>query len=538
MVMLLRSLVWEFGRRLTPPLAIALMGLLLVPWLLGRIVLGLPGDEFDSRIFYVAYFCGGGFLFSLSASTAQVGVRQRLFLLPLSTQFIAAWLIIAPMFAVMLGHVVSTAVINQVYGASWPWWRPLLYLALLSILGNVAYWRLLSGSALQIPSIVVVVAAVLFSMYGRFTSDGFLGDLRLDVPLSSGEVCVVLVAGVILSWVGYRTLGDLRLSAADHFTPAMFVDRLDTRLRRTQTANSSTWSTPADAIRSQAWRDGAVQGVLGATLVSVLTGLLIAVAFANGAELLQLTTALLIVIPASQGMLLGITVGMSLRRPGKPDQLAISSFLGTKPVTTPLIWAQLEHVLYVGSAIGWLASCLVCGLVGVLCFSSAPDRVWAEYPHWDLVSRWGVGAIPFWLALSFSGSWAVARLSAAIACFGRDQLIRSVVIGAAIPALAFVLSIPMLPWEARANVVSMGLLALGLMVAAATIFSFSYAHAKSLLGPKQLVTGAVIWIAAAGLLFCLTDWSLARQLASVGSSGAVVASIAVGPLALWTNRHR
>ena len=558
-LLIVRELGWDYCRRIAAPLCASLLAGLLLPWAMFRGILQIPSADFESASCYPAFLglCVATTL--ICSLLAQQGVRSWLYTRPISTKFLFLWLMFVPVLTAVIVHTFANLVAGQLYGVSWPWFRPSLNLISVVLFTQYFQWRLRLPITYQVFAFFAAYGLMLYGWSLVHTVDG---ELQPNRPFLLMEL--LALAGICFYAVrqAYRVLDRIRTDGEVEYIEA------DAQLSSTTGATKAAprFATSRVALKWFLWQQSKFLMTMAAVCLGiVVTALAFFTVYLDDPQRLegvwQVAEAIdaaffrLIFSSAFLGWIIGGVVVVGVQRPGDPKANPMSTFLSTRPVTNKSLWRYFGESIFRGSVISWL---IICFYVSLSVFYAS---MWTGNSAnlMKLISQplmiqilVGAGIATFLIV------WTCASAGASMLFFGQERTMINLVCGISVllPLLGiWGISFP----KEQAQLFShCFFLVCGLLVLAATVFVYVIAFRRKLIDQRQILAALAAWVCVAAFCFLLTNWwvvpvqedratlmvsitdgwELPYRCALAASSSLCVFAFAAGPLGLDFARHR
>lgn len=476
----------------------------------------------------------------------EVTQVRPLYVLPMTNRRIVNGQLACGMLAIAGLHLFTVVFYRIVFGATVPFWGPLLMMCpavvvaagLAALLVDFRWWR---------PFVVAV------AVFGMVRLSG-LRELTLyaipwvSLPPSGWltPTVVEVFSIVILAAIGYQLA--LQGVERDRCGELRSWPDLETLLNSFAARLSRFWRSPvaSDPYRSgtsaQFWFEWWQKGLVLPIIAACIYGISLIGAYDRPHQWLS---GLVRALPMIFGLLLtvaGLIVGLvNIGRKG----MVISEYRATRPLTD----AQLAYAVLKAALASVLTTALVLGIFAVIVIVWS----WVRFPASFVVSQvfaqrgsepGAIDAFPASseLAVALAVGWCLLGLGASLAMAGRGWVMALpmvLVIGAFLtgPLLARLpLSVQALDLLLR----TAGWTALACLVFG-TIAAYAVAIRRRIIGVGGAWIGGVIALAAMALLSIFSNSIVETRLnawAMVAFAVLLAAPLATAPLALSWNRHR
>jgi|GEM_PF-2891607 len=572
---IVRVLVWEFVRCLHIPALVWFLCGLLLPWVLFRAILNIGTEHFyESSNCFPGFYGFTIFLGFVFARQAQKGVRQFLSTLPLTTEFMFAWLLGISVATVCLTFLSANVLVQFVYGVDWPWFRPVLWLIFFVISAQNAYWRLMVGSSWE------VFVAFGFAGLAIFCFAWVLGGREIDLglPMTAMELSLLACASLLSLSIGYRSFRGMRTTCADQGSAIWLENKFGktdmalVRLAAFGERKASLKKPLAQLTGSKAALDWislhmiGVGGISGALIVGVSC---IAVQVIGTCDvftyplkivrsnyLFGITSNLLVLFCFAVGIAMGLVAAVMIRMPGCRRQTTMSAFHGVRPITNAELWRVLGKAIFRYCVWAWIVlvvylsifPLIVCNTEGfasekmvVVTGVNGTDYLMKSYSTFmrgfrenPLYGSLGTFSIAAWMLLGFLVMWTTASLVSTSMFFGKDRAV-GLMLGVACILLVAILFVGVAIPNRRALITTVTWTIAGVGALAATLWVFRSSLRQHLLSGRQVVGAILLWALAAA--YAVNFVPPAQMVGAVLLSSLTIFGIAAGPVGLAKSRH-
>ena len=540
---ILFALTVEYWKRAGLVLFGTIAAFVVIPALFYRILLGLTlqTNALEPLTFHFSYLGVALLVFCSVGFSPQIGLRDRLFVLPLTTRFIVAWLLVMPMATVALSNLVTNLLFDYFFDVQWPLLRPTLWLALMALVLKVMYWRLLVGRARQLLLFAGILAVMAWRFVLHYYPDGFWAEIDASNSMGWLEVLAMLTVGVVAWVVGQWSIAQHRRGdASEILTATKLAEVVEIRLREITSRTVAGHASAAAAMRWYYWREGIVAGIGGGCIGACMLLFVQYHEFTSlDGNLWEATTTMMCVMPLVAGMFLGVVQGMSVRTPGRKGDQVMSSFLATKPVSNRELATSLLAISLQGCLISWL---ILVATAAIL-----PTFIWlfgdigplrGEFQEWRLSHQLGLAAIPCVLLIALLIIWTTASVLASCAFIGRDYITAPFWPILLIAMVFIVVARERLPRE-MVELFQLGVLGCAVFtVVGSTVCIYAAALRRRLVSHRLAGWSLSGWMLLAIGCYFLLPWDSSYRLGTCGLTMLSFTPLAATPLALSWNRHR
>lgn len=539
---LIRVLSWELLSRSWPYLFLSIVGMVLLPWFMFNILLGAPANEFDSRVYHPPYLGVLAFMLCAIVFQAQEGLRLRLFVRPVSTRFITAWLCIIPAIVAVTAHFVVNGLIWWVFGAKWPWLRPALFFGLCIVMSRAFYFRLLTGRLWEIVLFGGLTVALIYGFIRVYSPEGTFESMDLHRPFSAVELCIALLmaAGSLLA--SYHSLSQCRVGVGGTLADANEIVHCLSNIFRRRARPMFASGTARDAIVGYLWREGAIMSIACAGLFGLLTIFVQLITSINHERSTGLAIILPLILSGGVGGILGVRLASCVRQPGDTKNQAMSVFHSARPIRDEEIWGAIRRCLFRGSIFSWLLLVALSWVIPLCAWFSGHHEAFSGGNVLPFMRQFPIAATIGWLVVAFFVAWTVSATTAAVILFGRDEMLAMTICGVVFFGLFSVLgSMALRRWMSTEAVDGYAMilwLVAGAVVALVVVYTYLWALRQQHINTLHAVFAASIWLLIQFAFYAHGSWTVWYLTTGTLMWAATTLGIAAGPLGLTASRHR
>ena len=463
------------------------------------------------------------FAFGAAVFSAQ-GPLSRLYSYPIRTEALVAWHMLSAMAFVAVEMVVSTAVLNALFGQGWPLWGPALFAATVVAASLAVMW--LTEKTAWMPWTLALVGGALGlwlkSRYGPM----FSHPDRLWMDVTPLEVATLLAVAV----VSYRVAieGVSRGRCGESLGSLGIVDWLERVLDRRPDAGPP-FRSPAEAQfwfeweKKGWWMPGMVGFCLilgvGVWLIFIRAPEDLVVGFVVGGGLLSVA---------------GLIGGLVMGNAGSNDaNYEMGHFLGTRPMTSAEMSRTILKAAVLSTLIAWAiwAAAFLSLFLILFATQSMPEPFPPRGVEW------------WYLPATLLGCWTVLGLVTSASLAGRFSLLQQLYFGLIAFAIVMLAVSKYVLSPVAVTQLYYGTLAIsGVAFVLATAWAFGKARSGSLIRIPTVCVAASLWSVLSTVV--LLEWfrhpveKFPVYLFVIGLMAAAVAPLATAPLALTWNRNR
>jgi hypothetical protein len=513
------------GRWTLPSIAVAVnaMPLMLLTALRGVAAID-PGDP-SLIMIHVVLTQVNMWVFGVAVLSSQ-GPVSKLFTLPVTTATIVFWRMLALVILAALQSLLSTLMINALFGVDWPLWGPALLLAV-SMAGAQAILWYADKSAW-----VIVMLAALALIYGGWMQSRYGGVLVQ--PDHYWREISLADAAFMLTMLGFAfALGVAGVARLRRGEPPLSLGIIDAIHRALQGKHGAAapFRSPIAAQFWYEWRKKGWVMPVGASFGLLLAFFIWSIFNRDPGELWEGIFGL-----GACLTILGFIGGLILGHNGPNDtSYDLGGFLATRPLTTTTLANILLKACGLSVLLAWLM--WVAAYAGVYVVLRATQATPLSFLPNEL-SWW-------YYPLTLLGPWVAVTLVASVGLSGRAT--RFIVIGGGLFAAWIAVNIAgkyAIPPE-HEQILNRGFIVLvSALFVLGTLAAFIAAVRRGLIRWPAVYVAGTLWLAlTAGAMFTLANQLTPLQsLVSIAVAGGIfalaVAPLATAPLALAWNRTR
>ena len=463
------------------------------------------------------------FMFGTAIFAAQ-GAPSRLYAYPIRTESFVAWHMLLAMALISLEVVVSTAVLNVLFGQEWPLWGPALFSAAALVAIQAVLW--LTEKTAWLPWSVGLVGAALGLWHKSRFGPMFSQPTHLWLNITLPEVATLLAVIALSYWVAIigvarnrcgEQLGSIGVVAwLERFFDLKFDERL-------------SFSTPAQA---QFWFEWRKKGwaMPGTTVFCMILGLGVWLIFIRDPK------ALVEGFVVAGGLLsaIGMIGGMIFGNTGPTDQnFEMGHFLGTRPMST----VDMSRTILKAAALSVLIAWAIWGAAFLSLFAILFATNAMPQPLLPSGVQW------WYFPATLLGCWTVVALGTSGGLMGSLKWSGQFYAGVIVFILTLFLFSKFALSHAAQTQLFYGVLAVsGIAFVLGTVWAYAKALRRSLIGGPVVCIAVSVWIALSAVV--MLEWvrhpveQFPVYLFAIGLMAAAVAPFATAPLALTWNRNR
>jgi len=458
-----------------------------------------------------------------------IGAPSRLYALPISTSSLVALQLLQGMLAVAAELVLSTMLLNATFGLGWPLWGPALFAAVAAATILALLW--LTEKSAWVLVAIGLVGSVLGLWLKSHYGPTFSPPSRYWAVVTPVDVLTLILATLLAYWIGVA--GVSRNRCGEPPLSVGLIAWFERVFAGTPQAGRA-FHTPAEA---QLWFEWRKKGL--ALPAMVVMGLVMG----HGIWLLvsRESKALYEGLVGSGALLVlgGLLGGFIFGNVGRRDSdLQFGHFLATRPIPTPEMARSILKCAAKGLLIAWI--------IWAVAFFAVSALLWSLGVRFPLAMPAPLGW--WYLPATLVGAWAAIGVLTPVTLAGRQTLAGVLIFG---PVALFVglllFSKYALSREGQEQFFQGSLVACGIALMLGTVWAFSAARRRSLIGRPTLVVASVVWIVLCTLVALQRISSLGTSnpaerlpiyIAALGILALAISPLATAPLALAWNRHR
>ena len=548
----IKALSWEFVRRLslTVPLIISILvlGPLSVEGLFWMAALPMGEVGITALSWHCLYLALGFILMATSLVEAYKGSYQRMFAFPVSNSFIASWMMVSAILAVvgqeLLIHCLyrftlsdwsMRAIFGDDHSLIGPC-QPVFAMAISTLMAM--YWCLRKFSFRKLFVCGVLVNCLGFWIGSHYYRSGFLAEARSwsTFTLLDATVCTaVIVTSWFVTWRGVA-----RERCGDNVEHS-FEKRVEVVTNWINTIifpdGLRTHKSPEAAIAWNQWRHcGRGSALASGFGFGTLLAIMLFSSFGSRRDP-EGVVVILLLIPSIVGFLTGSILGI-LAPPGSRER--ITMFLATSPLSDKrlargLLWNA------------WWATLIAWGLViifGLLALGAAIVRVGGsslqvQIDQLTRTSHHSLGVMILPLALLASGvlAWMLTATFVVLHWTGNHLLPLFAIVG----VLAVVMGLSLLSFFIDKETIILlregAMIAGAAVIVAGSLLGFWTAFQRKMIEPGSAALLLSFWVAESLLCWFILPAQPIHRLFLIGILMLSVSPIAMAPLAISRNRH-
>ncbi|MES2790396.1 MAG: hypothetical protein V4719_12365 [Planctomycetota bacterium] len=520
-----QALIWETLAHGRWGLIIGVLGANFVPLLLfSALTQSGPIDTADSSYVIMCVVLTQIHLFTFGTAVISAqGQPSRLYSAPVPNATLAIWHLLPAMVLVATETVLSTVLLNALFGLNWPLWGPALFVAAALPAVQATIWQ--TDKSFWLIPVMGTVAAILGVWYKSRFGPLFSLPTHLWTTVTPGEIITLaIIAGAscyaAIGGIARRRRGDVLQSPGILAWFARLFDQPAT--------TDQSFRTPAQAQFWSEWRQkgwmmpacvaiGLVGGI-GIWTIAIREPQHLLEGFLSGGGLL---------------CLLAFVCSMILGNTGSSDaDFEMCQFLASRPVTTKELSRTILKVISHSVLLSWLIwaiSFLVFYLItlaaGVTLQPTIPVHLlWLYFPA------------------TLVGLWIMTTTGASIVLTGRRWLGAGVIFGGI--ACIFVFSLfseYALEVEERPRMARLAGEAIGVALVLGAVWALATARRRGLISWSTIYLASSVWIVLSAYFVVFKSnvpGNLPPVLLGIGLLALAVAPFATAPLALAWNRNR
>lgn len=548
----IKALSWEFVRRMsvTVPLMIPIM--ILAPLGIEGLfwMAKLPMEELDSPplAWHSVYLALGFMLMATPLPEAYKGACQRMFASPVSNKFIASWMMITAIVAVV-GQELLTHWLYVLTLADWSMraifgddrsligpCQPIFAAAVSMMLA--IYWSLSKFSFRKLMVCGVLLGVFIYWIANHYSPYGFAGAAEAWTVLTILDTTVfvvVIAASWFVTWKGIE-----RERCGDNVGHSFEnrVELLTTWIRAIIFPDGvRNHTSPETAIAWNQWRHCGRNAALAAGLgFGTLLAICLFSSFGSRRGLDGIVV-LLFIIPGVLGFLTGSVLGVLAPQTSRER---ITMFLGTSPISDVRLARGLLSNAWRTTWIAWVLS-IIPGLLalGAAIIQDGSDSFLRQIERFNQTSEWQYGAImlPMALLASFVLAWLLTATFAVLHWTGNHLLPFFALVG----VLAHVILLMMLSFFLEKETIvwlrEISMSTATIAIVAGSLWAFRTTLQRKLLEPGSATLLLSFWVVESLLCWFVVPAPPLYRLFVIGVLILSVSPVAFAPLAISRNRH-
>jgi len=548
----IKALSWEFARRLvlTAPLivSILLLGPLGIEWLFWVADLRMTISDIGALTWHSVYLALGFLLLATPLLEAYKGSHQRMFALPVSNSFIASWMMVSAILAV----VGQELLIHSLYGFTLSDWSMLaifgdnqsvigpcqpVFATTISMLTAI-YWSLKQFSFRKLFVCGVLVCSLIFWIGSHYYPHGLMAPAEAWVEFSilDASICATVIA---VSWFVARK-GIARERCGDNIEHSFEkrVEEITNWIKAIIFPDGvRDHASPEAAIAWNQWRHCGRDAALAAGFgFGVILAIMLFSVFGSrrGPEGV---IVLMFILPGAVGFLTGSILGV-LAPPSSRER--ITMFLATSPMSDARLARGLLSNAWRTTLISWLAV-IVLGMLGLAAavLHKGTGTLLREVEYFNQTTDWPLGILIVPVALLASGvlAWMLTSTFAVLHWTGSHFVPLFAIVG----VLMVVMGLSLLSFFVDAETFAMFsksammITATGIVVGSLLAFWISFQRKLVEPGSAALLLG--FWVVESLLTWFIVPAPLVHRLFVIGVLMLSISPVAIAPLAISRNRH-
>jgi len=548
----IKALSWEFARRLvlTAPLimSVMLLGPLGVEGLFWVADLRMTISDIGALTWHSLYLALGFILIATPLLEAYKGSHQRMFAFPVSNSFIASWMMVSAILAVvgqellvhwLYGFTLSDWSMRAIFGDNHSVIGPCqpVFATTISML-TAMYWSMKKFSFRKLFVCGVLVCSLIFWIGIHYYPHGLMAPAEAWVEFSilDTAICVVVVAA---SWFVTRK-GIARERCGDN-TEHSFekrVEEVTSRIRAIIFPDGvRDHTSPEAAVAWNQWRHCGRDAALAAGFgVGILLAILLFSIFGSRRGL-EGIVVLLFIIPGVVGFLTGSVLGVLAPQSSRER---ITMFLATSPMSDARLARGLLSNAWRTALISWVLV-VACGMLalGAAVLHKGIHTLLREVDHFNRMTDWPFAVMILPLAVLASGvlAWTLTATLAVLHWTGNHLVPFFAFVG----VLAVVFGLSMLSLFVEHQTIQF-LREWSMIIGAAAIVigslvAFWMAFKRKLIEPGTAALLLSFWVLASLDYWFYMPGRPVHRLIAVGVLMLSVSPVAIAPLAISRNRH-
>ncbi|MFT5093402.1 MAG: hypothetical protein ACI93T_002229 [Porticoccaceae bacterium] len=548
----IKALSWEFVRRMSVTVPLMIPMLVLAP--LGTEGLfwmaKLPMEEFDGPplAWHSVYLALGFMLIATPLVEAYKGACQRMFALPVSNKFIASWMMVTAIVAVvgqeLLTHWLYVLTLDYwtlraIFGDNRTLIGPCqpIFAATISIL-LAMFWSLKRFSFRKLFVWGVLLASLIYWIASHYYRDGFGALVQAWTTLTILDATVFVIVIAVSWFVTWKGIERERCGDNVGHSLENRAEVMTTWIRAIIFPDGvREHKSPEAAIAWNQWRHCGRDAALAAGLgFGTLLAILLFGSFGSRRGLDGIVV-LLFLIPGVVGLLTGSILGI-LAPPSSRER--ITMFLATSPVSDVRLARGLMANVWRTTLIAWVLA-IVPGLLalGAAIIRDGSDSFFRQIERFNLTSEWPYGAMMLPMALLASGmlAWTLTATLAVLHWTGNQFLPLFALVGVLahviiLMLLSFFLEKETITWLRE---VSMSIAAI--VIVAGSLWAFRTTIKRKMIEPGPATLLLSFWVVESLLCWFIVPAPPLYRLFVIGVLMLSVSPVAFAPLAISRNRH-
>ena len=548
----IKILTWEFCRRmvLTAPLIVGI--LLLGPLGLEGLfwLTGFPTSDADipALSWHCVYLALGFILMATPLVEAYKSAHRRMFAFPVSNKFIATWMMISSIVAVVGQELIVHGIcevtlsdwsIRVIFGEDSRLIGPCQPVFAMTIAMLMAmYWNMKKFSFLKLFVCGMLSICLIFWIGSHYYPRGFYHAAQAWTSFSTLDtaVCAIVIG---ISWFVTRK-GIARERCGDNigYSLEIRIEEITTWFKSIIFPDGvREHDSPEAAIAWNQWRHCGRDAALAAGLgFGTLLAILLYSVFGSRRGL-EGVVALSFIIPGAVGFLTGSVLGI-LAPPSARER--ITMFLATSPMSDARLARGLLANAWQTNLIAWMLAVIPGSLaLGAAILRDGNASFFRQIERLDLLTDWPFGAMILPIALLASAvlAWTLTATFAVLHWTGNLLLPVFTMVGImtyaiAIMLLSFFLEKETIDWLRDA---SLTIAALAIVVGSLVAFSVAIKRKMIERGSATLLLS--FWVIESLLVWFIVPAPPLHRLFVMGVLMLSVSPVAFAPLVISRNRH-
>lgn len=453
-------------------------------------------------------------------------ITPRQYTMPVTSSTLVTWRLLPAMVLMSLEQIVSTILLNKLFGLNWPFWGP-------ALLAPVTLAIVLSGLwyAQQSPSqpIYVIISGTLIGLwYKSRCGPVFSLPTHMWSTVTAGEILTLCGAGLAAYFVSVAGINRGRRGESPEPMLLLHLLTLDVTAAMPPATPRRAFHSAKDA---QFWFEWNKKGLVLPMVVVLALSVAVAMWLVFSRDPYALLEGLIAggMLLSGGGMLGGLVIGNS----GSTDaDLDMGQFLATRPMTSRDLAMTLLKVAFRSVVISWSLWAAAFGVVTAIIMMTGGNVVTPV-----------LGKVWWWyFPATLAACWVVVTSSACMALTGRGTLWAKL-FGAVLPVCLIVMLLTqLLDRELQDWLFSIFLCVSGASAAGFAAWTMMAARSRMLIDSRVVVSAGLVWaVLASTVIFESLRHSgnhVPLTVFIAGLAAWVVAPLSATPLAICANRHR
>ncbi len=549
----IKVLSWEFVRRMAATVPLIILIMLLGPLGVEGLfwVAGLAIDEpgFPELSWHCVYLGLGFILMATPLVEAYKGACQRIFALPVSNRFIASWMMVTAIVAVvgqelivhgLYGVTLSKASMNAIFGDNSQLigsCQPVFAMTISMLMAM--YWSLRKFSFRRLLFCGLLACSLVFWVGSHYYPRGFDSAARPwpGFSLVDTAVCAVIIG---LSWfVTWKGIARERCGDNIGYSPEKRVEDITAWIKSIIFPDGvRDHDSPEAAVAWNEWRrcgrDAALAGGLG---FGTFLAILLFCVFGSRRGL-EGVVALMFIIPSALGFLSGSVLGVLAPASSRER---ITMFMATSPMSDSRLARGLISNAWQTTVVAW-GLAIIPGMLALVAaiFRDGSASFLVQIERFDQLSDWPFGAVLMMpMALLASGilAWILTATFAVLHWTGNQLLPLFVLVG----VMAHVMLLSLLSFFLEKETIVL-LSEVSMSIAAIVIVAGSLCAFRTTIQRKMMEPGSATLLLSFWAVESLLCWFIVpapplHRLFVIGVLMLSVSPVAFAPLAISRNRH-